>query len=754
MIPIPGGTYNAGGFEQGPSGAGAPAQPNGWIQYLQRLRQQKMQNGQTALQQPQQQHMAPSTQAYNQIGQMAGMGLSALLRPKVKNVGQDAQDQGIAAGTSTPMPMLGPDPSVGGGDNFSDFMPEFANGAQDVQGPIPGVVAEAGPELISNDNGNQEVVRRPQVRMLGVGGTDTITPLTGPPHIPTPAGRKLLKRLHPRHRFADGGEVYDDSEDAQPLAPDPSGSTPWNAAYNPPPLQSPEMGPIFSGQDAANAGAVNAPPGTPPLSIRDQLAALKMPIPKKPSILQRLAAGAIGGAAGYVNASGKRMNPINAGPAENALLYPGYGQQMQQYAAQRQDLQNQLAQQTGAVSDQTQQAQLQHLQAQTALTQQQVKNAPLLQTLEHSELIPDPDPQRANPTQYPGTHLGAIGPQGTPMYRPTAGELEAQKKTADAKAKQDLYEELPPVVATALGVDPKKRYPSDVAERYYAAYAKAQESKNPTIASLAMQAAQGDENAKRALALVAQTSLQSKVTVNAGSDKLAASRAIRDAYNQSGGDWNKVLEGARAMKFGDYSSDIADHAQKMTQLAPAQQTRVAAADTGIEQVATAQNAIKEFVKNHPDLVGSGWSHPITGIKRWAETKTGTEPGDIGNVDMALSSVAALQPQQHGFRSSQALEGFKRDAGIDLRTHQYDPNRAWLINPDKAISGLQSIADFNAKLRDNIVKVAGKGGPAQTNQGSPAPSGGQFQQVKTDTNGEQWGWSPGMKQWQKITTPQQ
>lgn len=218
------------------------------------------------------------------------------------------------------------------------------------------------------------------------------------------------------------------------------------------------------------------------------------------------------------------------------------------------------------------------------------------------------------------------------------------------------------------------------------------------------------------------------------------SRAINSAFAASGNDWNKVLDGVRSGKFSDYAADIADHAQKMIALPPAQQTKVNTADTTVDQAQTAIDAIKSFTAAHPELVGSGLKHPGIGLARWWETKTGTEPADIGNVDMALSSVAALQPSQHGFRSVQALDEFKRNLGIDLRTHQYDPNRAWLINPDKAISALQGVASFNKTLKENTLKNAGKGSPgASTSTQLPPEAASQLKEGHDTTfaNGQVW-----------------
>lgn len=215
---------------------------------------------------------------------------------------------------------------------------------------------------------------------------------------------------------------------------------------------------------------------------------------------------------------------------------------------------------------------------------------------------------------------------------------------------------------------------------------------------------------------------------NPTSDKIATNNAIRGAF-QKYGDWNKVKAAAAQGEFGPYSSDIFDHAEKVTKLPGTMQNKVDTAATSIDQVKNAIEAVKNFAAQHPDLIGSGYTHPIVGVKRLWEQKMGTEPDDIGNVDSALNSVAAMQPQQHGFRGTAALEEFKKSTGIDLRTNRYDSgDRAWLINPGKTIQALQSIANFNDKLKQNILN----GGKGSSN--TPQFKEGQIVQHK---DGSKW-----------------
>ncbi len=189
------------------------------------------------------------------------------------------------------------------------------------------------------------------------------------------------------------------------------------------------------------------------------------------------------------------------------------------------------------------------------------------------------------------------------------------------------------------------------------------------------------------------------------------SRAINAAFAASGNNWNTVLDNVRAGKFPDYAAEIADHAQKMTQLPTDTQRKVAAADTTIQQVQEAIDAIDEIAKNHPDMIGGvGTGNIVGAAKRKFQTTMGTEPPDIGAVDSILETTAALQPGQHNFRSVGALAEFKKALGIDPRTGKADGSRAWLVNPEKAKAALKSVAEFNQRLRDNTLGVTGKQQP--------------------------------------------
>ncbi len=221
-----------------------------------------------------------------------------------------------------------------------------------------------------------------------------------------------------------------------------------------------------------------------------------------------------------------------------------------------------------------------------------------------------------------------------------------------------------------------------------------------------------------------------KVGGSALDDKRALQQAINQAFEQAGGDWRKVAENARSGNVNPaYSADIFDHAEKLSKLPGPAATRFTSAEATQLQAQKAVDDIKQFVASHPEMIGSGFKDPITGITRWFKTKAGIEPPEIGAVDSALESVAALQPGLHGFRSLQSEVSFKHSLGIDPRTGKADGSRAWLVNPDKAISAIQDgLVDFNQTLKNSIERANGMAPTpvaklGNMGQGRGRPSGG-------------------------------
>jgi len=105
----------------------------------------------------------------------------------------------------------------------------------------------------------------------------------------------------------------------------------------PPTTVTPEMQRILAD------GSPSAAPGNPPVTekatqAREALAAAKAnaPVMPAPKWWQRVGAAAVGGLAGYVNASGKRMTPIDPTAAEQAII--GVPAFQRQVAAHQQEV--------------------------------------------------------------------------------------------------------------------------------------------------------------------------------------------------------------------------------------------------------------------------------------------------------------------------------------------------------------------------------------------------------------------------------
>lgn len=467
--------------DSGQSSSGGPAQPiqpNAWLKILQRMRQQP--SGQ---QQGMGQRGWNPVQTYSSLGNMAGQAAAQLF--------------GLADG------------------GF-------------VHGPTRAMIGEAGPEELIHGDGSRELIAGPQLRTLGTNGNDAVVPLTPGPHRPNEAMRSILKRLHIK-RFGDGGFVDDEDPYAMPYGPGPDFGEP------PPMLNSPEsaMIPDWVGSAADSGMSPGIAPPTREQIIRDKIAALKTPVPSKPSILQRLGAGALGAAAGYVNASGKRMQPIDASGGQQAILHPGFGQQVAEFQGQQADLQRQLEAEKATQANAYQQAQMAHLGAQTDLTKAQTSQFgydKLMGALEKNAVIEDqeaprltsPEADQAEQARHAGSHMQVGGKR---VYFPTQAEQEESKR----RGQKANYEEIPAVVAAELGLTKGMRVPPDVAQRYYATYAKSQETKNPTNVTLAVAAAKGDPTAKAALEL-----LKPPPDPMVGANRALTNAVLQDKVNSAG----------------------------------------------------------------------------------------------------------------------------------------------------------------------------------------------------------------------------
>lgn len=140
-------------------------------------------------------------------------------------------------------------------------------------------------------------------------GNDTDNLLQTPPFLDPILARRMAQTPAPNPGMgADPGDVAPPDESQTGVAP-PPGQPPASVASPNPDLQA------YKEAQARLSAAKSQVPPTP-----------------KPKWYQRLGAAALGGAAGYVNASGKRMAPIDASKGEQAILNGiGYGQKVAEY---------------------------------------------------------------------------------------------------------------------------------------------------------------------------------------------------------------------------------------------------------------------------------------------------------------------------------------------------------------------------------------------------------------------------------------
>lgn len=467
------------------------------------------------------------------LGSAANAGLSYLNNP------------GQGSGQSS----SGSDDSGGGmGSTIGDVAKVYLglkNGGM-VDGPVPSLIGEAGPEEVVHSDGPPELVTQPKVEMLGANGPDMVRPLTKGPHKISGAGHRFIKSRGIKTgspgsfkggktipRFGEGGMVddfdpYDPNAPLPPLTqqeaeaalppeppapPEPQFQSPPQAPAPPPPPAMEAPPPMQGG--AAGPQLPDQPPpqvGGPPPSkldqIRAQREALKAPVPAQPSIKRQLAAAALS-AVPFIN---RTTIPQN-------VAYPGYAQQVAKYNASKTDLEEQVKLEDQAFQQKLREEQLKNSQASTAsmITGREA-------TIESQKEGHYQSARARGGTEVPpGTQLTPDeagkytleNVAGKTFKIPTQAELARQK----TEALKSTEEELPPVLTEELGLPKGMRVPDTVAEKYYALYAKRQEAKNPTLASLALKATgTGPEadQAKAALHNISATQQAAHVTVNAG----------------------------------------------------------------------------------------------------------------------------------------------------------------------------------------------------------------------------------------------
>ncbi len=166
-------------------------------------------------------------------------------------------------------------------------------------------------------------------------------------------------------------------------------------------------------------------------------------------------------------------------------------------------------------------------------------------------------------------------------------------------------------------------------------------------------------------------------------------------------------------------------------LPSAEEKRVSNANSTIDTTEKAVNEIRDVVQRYPELIGP---NSARALQLW-ETKRGTLPPEVIKAMTTLASIAALQPNQHSFRSQESVRDFRRNTGIDLSTHDIADSKAWLISPESAIAGIRAIADFNDVLKQNIYEAHGMKAPERKARfTAPPEEKNKIEKWKRDANG--------------------
>lgn len=375
------------------------------------------------------------------------------------------------------------------------------------------------------------------------------------------------RRMPADDPFSDGNLLVDDGDFGASLASD----------YKPPedPIDYPRASPLIPPirpaaptlppPPAVPAPRLNQPPLAiiqPPLAPKGTFTEQEYaklgppPEPPKPKWWQRLAAGALGAAAGYSAAShpNSAVDPATLARAESAIKQPGYSDRLMKYQQQKKHLEEQLAQEDRQKGRELQQEQIESLkQERQARAAQLAATKPTL-TEKASELKRLGFTDREIRIVLSGGHL-------------------APEKDDDAWG-------ISKEVADRYGITPRddgKYYAPKQAVGTLVRTEGRSDEDSVTEGKLALRAARGDEEAKRALDLLARQKQATHPAKEPSAGELSrqrqekirslAQRAMRDSRSGGGAAYDDAIQNVQKFYADDpdmdeYREDVIAHLNK------------------------------------------------------------------------------------------------------------------------------------------------------------------------------------------------
>lgn len=445
---------------------------------------------------------------------------------------------------------------------------------------------------------------------------------------------------------------------ASDSGPDPFTAADIDSLPTPPSesdLTSPE-GPMTPRQLVSTAGQL--PPTSemapPPPSALDQYAALKTPVPQKPSLWRQILGGAIGAGAGVANASGRLRRPIDPSQAIQNIEYPGYGLQMAQFQAQQSDLQRQVAVDQMRQKMAEQAATTQETQARAGLYQAQAAAAPTTQLINalSAGAIPESDAAQLSGPEEPQ------GPQVTVAGQKLRLPTLSQKLRMQKQAEQANWMDVPDALQKSLGLGKKAPFQMiDAALRTMEA-----QGQSAAANAIRLQIAKENEQMRRDIA-AENVQARRDIAAVAGSDK--ADRALDRQIAQYGKPWQTMSTGVSSQldKILDAEKMVAGGAMQQALGIPKVLTAlVSGQGSGVRITQAELNMIAKARGITGDI--EGWFNKIKGQGQLTDTQKeqlGQILGDVRQRILQKKQIAdgAIDEMQAGTSRADILATDKK-----------------------------------------------------------------------------------------------
>jgi hypothetical protein len=589
------------------------------------------------------------------------------------------------------------------------------------------------------------------------GDEDQYDPETGSYRtMPKPAGRAVVSFSTPRRVMSESydqlgglGEQYDPetgSYRTMPSEPTPELPTPSGAR-----LFDPEEGP----RDEPGFS-----PGSKPRTALEDLSAHQGSMPQRqaPKWWQRLAAGALGGAAGYLNAGGR--NRIDVDPAIEGIYNGGYNREMGNWQNEQAGLTTRAKIEAEQADDARKIAEhestlalrgVQTKQAQAGIDREaRLASGPVFpkdaqEAIFHIRQSGLPKEQQdAQVQQIVADHQALTAPKSQTGHwsEDGKGNVNFIPTPIDGKPAPGMVSY--PGAGTPKTPPSKLLTPEELAQQIL--LRKTSSSAGADIVEPAVVA----DPASRDILSQTGLSVPAFYAITGQNSKLPRDAATRRNAMREAGDFarkNGVDMSVMASQYDALNKSLAANIVRLNN------TKIMEGEV-LGTIENLQSVVKDAELSRLNRANV--------IKIWAgqEVNDGLAQQYATHLQQLRNQMSAYLAATQGRSGNQLLDSDKKEADRVIRNGLAAGSLSGLTTAivnetEKMASVLEKSVD---RSTHGVWSLFGVGrnyrGRVDQNAGDPPPPDGaaptkNYQQIKTDQNGQQWGWSPGMKEWQQI-----